>query len=69
MAIEWGEFIMSWAVEFTQDILSLVALGVGLVSGIYMQLSTKQWGHVLLFVLAGVGTVGMLLWFILSIQI
>ena len=69
MAIEWGEFIMSWAVEFTQDILSLVALGVGLVSGIYMQLSTIQWGHVLLFVLAGVGTVGLLLWFILSIQI
>ena len=69
MAIEWGEFIMSWAVEFTQDILSLVALGVGLVSGIYMQLPTLQWGHVLLFVLAGLATVGMLLWFVLSIQI
>ena len=69
MAIEWGEFIMSWAVEFTQDILSLVALGVGLLSGIYMHLPTIQWGHVLLFVLAGLATVGMLLWFVLSIKI
>ena len=60
---------MSWAVEFTQDILSLVALGIGLVSGIYMQLSTIQWGHVLLFVVGAGGAVGILLWFVLSVQI
>jgi|6_EtaG_2_1085325.scaffolds.fasta_scaffold174371_3 hypothetical protein len=60
---------MSWAVEFTQDILSLVALGIGLVAGIYMQLPALQWGHVLLFVVGAGGAVGILLWFVLSVQI
>lgn len=57
---------MSWAVEFTQDILSLVALGVGLVAGIYMQLPIP-WEHVLLVAVGGLGALVVLFWFVLSV--
>jgi len=52
-----------------QDILSLVALGVGLVAGIYMHLPTIQFGHLFLIMLAGFGALVLIVWFLLSVQI
>ena len=58
---------MSWAVEFTQDILSMsVGFGASLV-GVYMQVPIP-WEHVLLVAVGGLGTLAVIFWFVLSVQ-
>ena len=54
--------------EYMHDILSLVALGIGLVAGIYLQ-APIQWEHVFLIMLAGCGALVMIVWFVLSVQL
>jgi|TARA_R110002020_G_scaffold242609_1_gene455972 hypothetical protein len=54
--------------EYMHDILSLVALGIGLVAGIYLQ-APIQWEHVFLIMLAGFGALVMIVWFVLSVQL
>ena len=54
--------------EYMHDILSLVALGIGLVAGIYLQVP-MQWEHVFLIMLAGFGALVMIVWFVLSVQL
>ncbi len=54
--------------EYMHDILSLVALGIGLLGGIYMQ-TPLQWEYVLLIILAGFGALAIIVWFVLSVQV
>lgn len=58
---------MSWAIQFTQDILSL-SVGCGaLLVGIYMQVPIP-WEHVLLVAIGGLGALVVIFWFVLSVQ-
>tara|TARA_R110002110_G_scaffold173066_2_gene376057 strand:- start:654 stop:827 length:174 start_codon:yes stop_codon:yes gene_type:complete len=54
--------------EYMHDILSLVALGIGLLGGIYMQ-TPLQWEYVFLIILAGFGALAIIVWFVLSVQV